>query len=326
MPINLASLFTKEAIIRYLKSLPIIKTPVMDLIYTDRPLNPLPVVGADMITEVANTLPVVRRGAASIPAGSESGAVSFYEPLPIRPNKSVTGADLNNLKLLGRSGLDTWAREKTDLLRKIVRRTTEGMCAVSLAGTFTWPVQLESGQFENWSIAFGSILSVTPAVLWSDSAAKLKDVFETLQAMEEAINEKGYGSAYEIWAGKTAYSTLFALAEKSTTTAKIRVELSDQGINVGGYLVKRRADKVMNPQTKALTPVVADKDVKMIATDANHRLVYNALDDLDANLVAMPLFIKPIPMKDPSGYKLVGESKPFPIPNVNGICGATVIT
>jgi len=71
---------------------------------------------------------------------------------------------------------------------------------------------------------------------------------------------------------------------------------------------------------------VSDKDVMMIATDAGHRLVYCALDDLDANLQPLPFFAKPIPIKDPSGYKLIGESKPFPIPNTEGICEATVVS
>lgn len=322
---DLKSLFTKESIVRYLKALPILKTPVLDIVFSDRPQLPLPVVGADMVSATVNTLPVVRRGAPSIPATAKTGEIAFYEPLAVRPNVQVTGQDLNNLKILNITGKDAWAREKTDFLRRVVRKTTEGMCAVSLSGTLAWPVQLESGGFDAWEIAFGSILSVTPDPLWSAEAAKLKDVFVTLQDMEEAIQEKGYGGQIEIWAGKTAYNTLFALAEDSKTTAKIRVELTDQGINIGGYLVKRRAERYRNPQTGTMTPVVADKVVKMIAKDANHRLVYCAVDDLDANLQAMPFFAKPIKLEDPSGYKLVAESKPFPLPNVDGICDATVV-
>jgi len=322
---DLKSLFTRESIVRYLKALPIIKTPVMDTIFDDRPQLALPVVGADMVSATANTLPVVRRGAPSIPATAKTGEIAFYEPLAVRPNVQVTGQDLNNLKILNINGKDAWAREKTDFLRRVVRKTTEGMCAVSLSGTLAWPVQLESGGFDGWEIVFGSILSVTPAKLWDDATAKLKDVFATLQDMEEAIQEKGYGGKVEIWGGKTAYETLFGLAEDSKTTAKIRVELTDQGINIGGYLIKRRAEKYRNPQTGAMTAVVADKVVKMIATDANHRLVYCAVDDLDANLQAMPFFAKPIKLDDPSGYKLIAESKPFPLPNVDGICDATVV-
>jgi hypothetical protein len=58
---DIAGLFAKDAIVRYLKSLPVLKTPVMDSIFTDRPQLGLPVVGADMILETAHALPVVRR-------------------------------------------------------------------------------------------------------------------------------------------------------------------------------------------------------------------------------------------------------------------------
>lgn len=322
---DLSSLFTKDSMVRRLKSLPVLKTPVMDSVFGDRPQLPLPVVSADMVSQVARTMPVVRRGAPSIPATGATGEIAFYEPLPVRPNVQVTGQDLNNLKVLAATGKEAWAVERTDLLRKTVRLTIEGMCAVSLGGTLTWPVQLEGGGYDSYSIAFGSPLSVTPSTLWSASGAKLKDVFMSLSDMAEKLEEKGYGGKVEIWAGKTAYDTLFGLAEASATTAKIRVELTDQGINIGGFLIKRRAEKWRNPQTGTLTAVVADKNVKMIAMDAGHKLVYCAVDDLDANLQALPLFVKPIVLKDPSGYKLVGESKPFPLPNVEGICDAQVI-
>ena len=103
------------------------------------------------------------------------------------------------------------------------------------------------------------------------------------------------------------------------------MELTEEGINIGGYLIKRRAEQYRNPQTKVMTPVVPVKEMMMIATDAGHKMPYCAVDDLDANLQAMPLFVKPVEIKDPSGYKLVCESKPFPIPNVKGICKAQVV-
>jgi hypothetical protein len=324
--ISITGLFTKEAIIAYLKSAPVIKTPVLDLIFTDRPQLALPRVGQDIMEEVVAELPLVRRGGASISTGGDSGGMGIYEPLSIRPNKMITGAALNDLNLLGKGGLKVWSREKMENLRKRVRKTTEAMCAVALTGKLSWPVKLEGGGWETWEIDFGSILSITPGTLWSAGNATLKDVFITLQEMEEKIQERGYGGTVEIWAGKTAYNTLFGLAEASKTTAKIRVELTDQGINIGGYLVKRRSEKYKNPQTGTLTSIVAAKKVLMVGTDGGHKMPYCALDDLDANLQPLPFFVKPITLKDPSGYKLVAESKPLPIPNVKAICEAQVVS
>jgi len=322
---NLRGLFTREAIIRYLTSLPLIKTPVMDIVFQDRPQHGLPVLGVDDVALAAGPLPVIRRGAPSIPAVSESGAIVTYEPMPIRPHKFVTGADLLNLQMLHGEGREAWAAQKTDLLRRAVRLTTEALCALSLSGGVAWPMALENGGFETYEIEYGDPLSVVPGKAWDAQGVKLRDVFELLTGMQELLQDGGFGGTVEIWAGRAAYGALFAIAEASTTTAKLRVEITEAGINVGGFLVKRRSERHRNPQTKAMVPVIPDKMVKMIAMDAGHKLPYCALDDLDAKLQPMPFFVKPIPKSDPSGYKLVAESKPFPVVNVKGICDAVVV-
>ncbi|NDY56330.1 hypothetical protein G3N56_06180 [Desulfovibrio sulfodismutans] len=324
--LDIRGLFTKEAIVRYLMALPVLKTPVMDTIFATRPQHPLPMLGVDDVSVVANPLPVVRRGAPSISAVSESGNIAFYEPLPVSAHKSVTGADLLNLQMLRGDGLEAWAREKTDLLRRVCRLTTEALCALALTGTVEWPVQLEKGGWEVYKIEYGDPLSAIPGTLWDAGGVKLKAVFELLTAMQESIQDNGFGGQIVTWAGKAAYNALFAIAEASVTTAKMRVEITEKGIDVGGYLVERRSERNRNPQTGAMTPVVADDDVVMVALDAGHKLPYCALDDLDANLQPLPFFVKPIKKSDPSSYRLVGMSKPFPVPNVKGICRATVLS
>ena len=326
--IDIRGLFTREAIIRRLKASKKIVTPVMDTIFGDRPQLALPIVSADMVRQVVRTMPVVRRGGASISVGGGSGTTAFYEPLAARPNTMVVGADLNNLKILGGTGREAWAAEKQDMLRKTCRKTAEAMAAVALSGRLVWPVQLENGQLEEWEVDFGEILTFDAPKKWDatgDNKARLKDVFETCQAMEEKLQEMGYGGTVERWAGKTAYATLYGLAESHTSTAKMKVEVTEKGINVGGFLIKRRSERHFNPKTKEMVPVVGDNDLMIIATDAGHIMPYCALDDLDANLQPLPFFTKPIKLDDPSGYKLVGESKPFPIPNVDGICKSTVV-
>lgn len=321
---NLRTLFTREAIVRQLQQLPILKTPVMDTIFTDRQQKTSPIVGIEDILSVVRAMPVVRRDSASIPATSQSRNYQFIEPLPVNAHVFATAADLNNLQVLDPAGKDMWAREKNDFLRRACRMTTEGIAAVSLSGTITWPCQLQTGGFENYTVAYGTPLSVVPTVLWSAAGVKVADVFDLFQTMEEALQDEGYGSTVEVWAGKTAYNLLFKIAEAVTSTAKIRVEITDQGINIGGYLVKRRSERYRNPQTGVMTPTIADKEIKMIAMDAGHKLIYCALDDLDANLQPLPFFSKPIKSEDPSGWKIVGESKPLPVANPKGICGATV--
>lgn len=326
--LNIRGLFTREAIIRYLTELPLLETPVMDSIFTVRPQQPLPLIGADLLQAVAKAMPLARRGGRSITIAGGTASTGFYEPFPIRPDIGVTGADLNNLKVLmgDQASLSTWAQGKTDILRRTVRATTEGLCCVAITGKIQWPVQLEGGGFETYEVDFGSIQSYTTATKWDASGAKLKDVFLSLRGMHKKLKEKGYGGKVEIWAGEAAYNALFALAEGHVSTAQMTVAISEQGINVGGYLVKPRDELYYNPQTKAMVPVVATKTVKMIAMDAGHQMPYCAIDDLDGNLQPLPFFVKPIKTENPSGFQLVAESKPFPIPNVNGICDSTVIS
>jgi len=326
--INIRGLFTREAIIRYLTELPLLETPVMDTVYVVRPLQPLSLIGADLVRSVATAMPLARRGGRSITIAGGTGSTGFYEPFPIRPDIGVTGGDLNNLKVLqgDQASLSAWAQAKTEILRRTVRATTEAMCAVSLTGTLSWPVKLEGGGFETYSVVFGTIQTYTPAKKWDAADAKIKDVFLTLRGMHKKLKEKGYGGRIETWASEAAYNALFALAEGFVSTAQLTVAITEQGINVGGYLVKPRDELYYNPETKAMVPVVAAKTVKMIALDAGHQMPYCAIDDLDGNLQPLPFFVKPIKTDNPSGYQLVAESKPFPIPNVDGICDATVTT
>ncbi|MHC1788667.1 major capsid protein [Solidesulfovibrio sp.] len=323
--LNLRGLFTREAIIAYLTALPVLKTPVMDAIFTERPQHPFALLGADDIAVNAQPLPFIRRGGPSIAAVSAGGGIAMYEPLPVRVHKAVTAADMNNLQMLKGESLEAWARTKTDYLRRAVRRTTEALCARSLSGTLRWPVALENGGFDVFEVVYGTILSVAAEKAWNAADVKLKDVYVCLSDMEEIIQDGGYGGQVEIWAGRDAYNALFVIAENSKTTAQIRVEITSQGINVGGYLVKRRSEKLRDPESGAMTPAVPGDTVRMIALDAGHKLPYCAVDDLDANLQALPLFIKPLKTGDPSGYKLIAESKPFPVVNPKGVCDAVVL-
>lgn len=325
--INIRGLFTREAIIQYLTQLPVLETPVMDTVFTYRPQQPLALIGADIVKAVARAMPLARRGGRSISIAGGTGSTGFYEPFPIHPDISVTGADLNNLTIIqgNKASLDAWAQGKTDILRRTVRATTEALCCVSLSGKIQWPVQLEGGAFETYEIDYGAIQVFNPATKWSNDKAKMKDVFLSLRGMHKKLKEKGYGGKIETWAGEDAYNALFSLAESFQSTAQFRVEITESGINVGGYLVKPRDETYYNPQTKAMVPIVAAKMVKMIALDAGHVMPYAALDDLDANLQPLPFFVKPVKTENPSGYQLIGESKPLPVVNVDGICEAEVV-
>lgn len=324
---DIRGLFTKESIVSRLKKLPPIKTVVMDTLFTDRPQHPLALLGKDEILDVAAALPLVRRGGASVATNPAGGTVDFFEPLPVRPNVMVTGAELLNLQALDNGGLEAWATAKTDYLRKRVRATTEALCALATSGSITYPVKLEGGGWENYSITFGALLTAVVGTLWGATGAKLKDVMALFLRMHAVIQEKGFGSGeLELWCGEDAFMALFALAEASTSTAKMRLEINGNVIQVGVFKATLRNEKWKNPQNGTLVPYVPAKNVRMIAKDAGHKCPYCALDDLESRLQPLPFFVKPVKVDDPSGYKLIGESKPFPVVNTNGICEVTVLS
>jgi hypothetical protein len=323
--VNLRTYFTPAAIAQTLKKLPPLKTPVMDTIFIDRPQLGLPVIGVDQVTAITQTVPMVKRGGASVSIGGDSKTIAYYEPLPIRPSDDLTAKDLNDFKLLDpKAGRQTWINNKIDMLRRTVRLTTEALCAQALTGAINYPLRLDGGGWDTYNVAYGSPLSFTPAKAWDAADIKIKDVYSDLLDMQLLIQDNGWGSELEIWAGKTAYKALVGLADSSTPKDKIRVELKEGGLAIAEFLVKVRAETYKNPQTGAAVKMVADNQIVVIGKDGGQRLFYCAVDDLEANLLPMPFFVKPIERQDPSGVRLVAESKPFPAPNIHAICWATV--
>ncbi len=100
--------------------------------------------------------------------------------------------------------------------------------------------------------------------------------------------------------------------------------MTESAISVGGFLIKERFETYRQPDTGEVVPIVPAKTVMMIAKDVGHKLIYCAVDDIEARLQPYPFFVKSYENKDPSSLVIVGEGKPFPVVNVKGICKAVV--
>lgn len=331
--LNITGLFSAEAIRARFESFPKVVGPIMDLVYLTQDTHPLAVIGKDEIYDTLDAVPLVFRGGASV-ALSSAHTGDFYEPHSIRINYGVNGAELNNLRLLDPAALDNWANGKTLRMRQLIRLQVNAMCGLALSGTLTWPRALPAGGFEDMTFVYGTIKSVTPDKMWDAADIKIGDVVGVFDAMLDQLQAGGYGGDVVVLAGATAWKLLRSIALAVTTTAvkgnaggasSALIELPDEEtMIVGGYTVKRRGQTYKNPSTGAAADIIPAKKVMMVAKDAGHRLTYCAVDDLDANLQALPFFIKPIKTEDPSGWKLVAESKPFPMVNARGVCGAQV--
>ncbi|GAC1468096.1 MAG: major capsid protein [Desulfuromonadaceae bacterium] len=332
--VNIRNLFSRDAIIRYLQILgPQFPTVVCDTVFKDRPQQPGPLIGSDIIKQSVKAMPLARRGSRSINIGGPSGTTEFYEPFPIHPDIAITGAELNNLRLFMQGGdnstalLNTWAQGKTDILRRTVRNTCEAMCATALSGTLSWPVQIEGGGFETYSIVYGTNLTLDPAnyMYWDDPKIKVGDVQRMLIDILVQFQLNGTGQDNIFWAGKDAFLMLFNLVTKVFTTSKLNIDVTANSINFNGTTIALRSEQYWDPQAKIFKPILAPGQLKVIDLSAGHRLPYAAIDDLDGNLQPMPFFIKPLKTDNPSGYSLIAESKPLPVVNPLGICDITVI-
>lgn len=326
MTINLKRFYSKEALVLRLKGLPPIKTTVINTFFARTVNHPFAKVGKSDISALGQAAPLIMRGGASLPVGRGPISLDDYEPFEAALSDFFTAADLLNLQMLDNDGIEARLATIDDNLRRSCRATAEAIAAVSLTGTITWPVQLEGGQLDDYVVTFGNTLTYVPGELWSDAEATFRGVFNDLQEMETKVVESGYGGSVEFWAGKKAYGVLLALAEtyQDNPKAKLRVEVSQEGIKVGDYVVKKMVERYYDPKTKTMKPKVPDHKLMAFAKDALHTMFYCALDDLDGRLQALPYFSKPIDTKDPSGIKIVGRSKPFPVPIVKAICWAEV--
>lgn len=337
--VNMRNLFTREAIIRYLQILgPAFPTVCMDTVFTDRPQQPGPLIGSDIVKQSIKAQALGRRGARSMAITGSTGQTEFYEPLPIHPNISITGADLNNLRMFAQEGpnktalLAAWATGKTDVLRRTVRSTAEAMCASALTGHLVYPVAIEGGGFETFEIDYGAIQAIDAGYkYWDDPAIKVGDILKMFIQIRKTFQRSGVGGSVIYWAGEDAFMMLFNIVSRILTSTKLQMEanvpvaLDQNYIMIGTIKVELRSEEYWDVVNRVFVPVVPKGTLKAIATDAGHRMPYASIDDLDGNLQPMPLFIKPVKTDDPSGYTLIAESKPLPVVNSLGLCDVVVI-
>lgn len=318
------ALFGKQTQVKTLATLPPLESSVMDTVFKNRLQHPMSMIGIKDIVEITQTTPVISRSGPAVPVSDGGSSYSFIEPLALNPSDFISATELNDLKTWGVANRETWLKSKQEKLRRIVRRSSEGIASTALSGTVSWPLKMESGGWDTYQVSYGDPLSYTPAKKWDADGVLIADVYDTLMKMRKQLRRKGYGGAIEIWAGDDVYMALMKIVDSVKSTAKqaLRLEKVATGIDVGGFLVKPMDETYQNPQTGAAVDKVAAHKLCMIALDAGHALYYCALDDLDAKLQPLPFFMKPIVKQNPSGIDVLGMSKPLPVINPNGICWA----
>ena len=320
MQLNLRQFFTPAAVAQTLSKLPKVETFIMDEIYPDRRTHPMPVLGTDELNNVVTNVPVVRRGTEAFVLSGASKNLSYMEPQPVDVSSFLSASDLNNLKVLGTQGIEFWRNQKIDDQRRAVRATTEALACQSISGKISYPMKTDGGALETYEVDFGAPISHSIAMTFDDVDASVASVLKTLITMGKLIKRKsGYGSRIKYLAGEDVYIALANLV-LSMGESNIKAAVTENGISLAGFTVKLAQGGYTNLTDKTFVPAVGDKDLVAIAVDAPFRIFYCAIDDLDAGLLPMPFYSKPIKKDNPSGYEILGKSKPLPVPVVNAIC------
>lgn len=331
MIIDLKQFFTAAKIARRLEVAPPIRTTVFDDLFPEatRQQYDSPVIPISDLKTVVGCVPIVQRGAESVPLTGTQLDISYIEPLPVRIHAPIRAVELNNLKLMDMGSRDDWANRKTLAMRAAVRATIEVLCAQAVFnGSIDYPLLQENGQFARYKVGYnGSASTHTVAAgdKWDAEGASLATVYLLLEDMGSALDDAGYGGEKITYVGKSAFAKLLALVE-ATDKPKIPVRINEDGtVNLGGHVIKKMAETYKDPQSGSATKKVPDKEIRMVSK-GYAGFIYGPVDDLDARLQPMPLFVKPIVIQDPSQIRIVAESKPLPAVSPEATRKATVLS
>ena len=312
----------QKVIAEVIKTLPPLKTKVIDEVYTRKVNHPFPHIGIKEVQDVTGAVPVVKRGAPGVPVSGGEASITYIEPQPIKVTDSVTAVDANNLKSMGAQGYRSFMAQKLDILRRKIRATTEALAAQSLEGKISYPIRLENGKEDVYEVDFGSPLSYTPPKTWD--SASLKDVFNQLVEIEATLQEEGIAQNVTFWAGKSAFMELVGKVQELNTNTVPKPEVNGNKINLFGYTIEMVNQKYRLPDG-TLKPVVPDDKIVAFDKNAGFTLFYLAVDNFKAGLQAVPMFVTSYQTQDGSSFVIQAESKPLPVPVVKAICWATVL-
>jgi hypothetical protein len=322
---DLKKFFTREAIVDTLQRLPELKTPVMDLLYTDRRNHPFPVVGYRDLNLPAGNIPVVRRGSQSYPLNPTDGKISMIEVQPVNPSVYLSAADLNNMKLLDPQGQQAYIDNQIDNLRRACRATAEAISAQSLTGKIAYPLRADAGAYLTYEVDFGTPASVSIAKKWDDANTKVADIVKSLGQIIDTLKKTAPAMDVQILCGFDVYA---ALVDKIGALPNSAIaQVGADYISLGGVAkIQLLSANYIDLTTGNAVSAIPAKTILAVDRSSGFKLLYAALDQMDAGLVALPFYAQPVTTQDPSGVKIIGESKPLPVPNVKGIVQAVVLT
>jgi len=315
-----------------IERMPTRKSVIVDRVFARKENNASAYADLNDIERIVGSVPVVSRGGASLNAAGSSITQSKIEPMPIRLHDGFTGARLNDLKnFLGDGGMRGQALVKAEIdrvTRGLIadsQKTRDALCAQALTGKIDYQMRTEDG-FTRYKVNFGSTLSYTPTKLWNAADIKIGLIVKQLIEMRAQLRAQGHAGNIGFMAGIDAWTDLANLVEALPNDSRSVAKIDGETITVNGFSITLNDGAYSDRNSGGTAVVKSEVDAgKLVAwVEDVPMLGYYAVDDLDSNLEPMPIFVKPIKMDDPSGIKIVSESKPLPLVAPKAILWATV--
>ncbi|WP_291325257.1 major capsid protein [Desulfovibrio sp. UCD-KL4C] len=327
LELKLRRFYTAAAIRNVLKTVVAGEQTVKDNIFTNKQCLETPLIPLAELKQVIKNMPVVARDGRPINVSPDSMEVVYIEALPVKLLSTVNPVMLNNLKTATDETVRSYANRQIVNLRESTNLTTEALCSQAIFnGKISYQLQTDTGKSRLYEVSYGAEtiqeVKVTASNLWDADTAKRTKVLKLLREMDNKIARAGYPGKRKVYAGTLAFGALLDLVDQegdSRTPMRIK---EDGSIRVGSYDVYEMSEVYENGKGETVSKL-ADNEIRMV-TPKYTALYYAALDDLDANLQALPFFVKAIKDEFAGSLMNVSNSKPLPGVAPGSICKAVV--
>jgi hypothetical protein len=304
-----------------------LRSTIIDVVFSQekRRTNPSPLIKRSELYTPIQAIALTRRGDGPQRIDNMTMSNEAFEPYPINPYRSMSGADLNNWKTWDASGRKGYVSRMIDLNRHTIRLTTEAMAAqVLTTGALDYPIMVDGNITGKYKITFGTIATVTVDVAIDDEDATLADALRIFIDIRDQIQTSGYGGTVKFLAGRDAFYALAALITSAPNDARIPGSVNQNTITLAGNEVRLVSETYYDPETDTQVKKVPDNTIVGYAEDAPHELIYSALDDIDSDFAALPFWSKAVKPDTANEIRIISESKPLPVPFTSAVAKATV--
>lgn len=315
-----------RVLIGELNKMPPLHTQIMDLIYPEsvQVNHPFSTIGYEDLPQAIKNIPLVSRGSSSYALPLDGQKLRFIEPQNLTPSHFVSAKAINDIRGLDDTSQQQYLNNKADLLRRATRASKEAMSIQSLDGKITYDLRNADGVIEKYTVDFGSILTAIISTKWDANGAKASAIIKDIGNIITKIKQKSNATRFIGLIGWDVFAAITDLINNAST--KLPIEAGTDSITLPGCTLYVTSASYYDWQSKTNVPAVAAKKIKIIGVDDGFRFYNCALDSVAEGFAAVPFAIREVLEDDPEGIKLIGQSRPMPIPNVNAICEATVLS